>query len=122
MAEDLGTIFETKSVGEGNSGQQKFSSPNLTLGILRFVAVASMAIGLLAGFFGLMGLANARTGDGFLLAVCLGLFVQGFIIFALYNALALIVENLVGIRKSLTQRDKVLGNAEPIPNHSDQEK
>ena len=102
--EDIDEIFETKSRERGRFEPLEFRSPTLTLGVLRFVGGFSLVGGLLVGVFAFLALMSSRSGDGgYLLAISIGALVQGFIIFALYNALALIVENLIGIRKAVTK-------------------
>lgn len=111
MAKSLDAIFETKVKVDENSGQPHFNSPKLTLSVLRFVANMSLILGLFVGIGSFILFLVAVYNDKSVptaFFVSIGALAQGFIIFALFNALALIVENLVGIRKNLTQtRDKV---------------
>lgn len=102
MAEDLDAIFEIKATALEKSGQQQFGSHKFTLGVLRFVAWASLIIGVLVAIVAFVEFAEGRNRS-FNLAVLVGALVQGFFIFAFFNALALIVENLVGIRANLTR-------------------
>jgi hypothetical protein len=107
MAENLDKAFETQPTSSGSSGQPQFNSPKLTLSVLRFVANASLIIGFLVGIgaliFFLVVASNPKASPAPILFVAIGALAQGFIIFALFNALALIVENLIGIRENLNR-------------------
>ncbi len=78
-------------------------------------------IGLLVGLITFMILYSERRNDdtGFMIGLCIGSLAQGFIIFALFNAIALIIENLVGIRVSLNRRDKPLESSKPVLSATD---
>jgi hypothetical protein len=107
MSEDLGSILETKpklDEGINRQGEQP-SSPVATLVALRFIGSASLIIGISVGLLMFGVYHNSYRGEGgYLLLYSLGAVVQGLVIFALFNALALVVENLVAIRERLSQK------------------
>jgi hypothetical protein len=107
MSENQKSILNAKVV------PAKFRSPNSTLSILRFVAVTALILGILVCIFSFLGyvgdVRNTYIGEKVSplpLVLYLVSLAQGFIIFALFNALALIVENLVAIREGFSQPNK----------------
>ena len=115
MIENLNSNSETTEDAESLE-RLKSHSPNLTLLVLRFVAGAILIIGNLIGFiylyyffqYWISPLVAERESAPYLLipsAIAIGC---GFVIYALFNALALIVENLVVIRQNLSSTSNKL--------------
>ena len=122
MTQHIDDLLETRS--SNALPPAEFSSPKLTLGVLRFVAGAALIIGLLVGFFTFlfMAMGPSRSVDTtWMIALGVGSLAQGFIIYALFNAIALIIENLVGIRAKLSNINKV-ENIEASTDETFQEK
>jgi len=108
MSENLDTILETNP--RNDSGQPQFRSANLTLSVLRFVGGASLILGIIVCVLAFLlflvasnNPSSSRDAAGISFLVAVGALAQGFIIYALFNALALIVENLIAIRENLTR-------------------
>jgi hypothetical protein len=96
-------IFETQSAPSGVTRTTKYTSPVLTLKILRGFANASMLIAIVGGslfFLSLVGsISNGGNPTGWMFLTLIAFVAQGFMVYAVFHALALIVENLVAIRE-----------------------